>query len=93
MRAGEFIAKELDERADDKTTRLALNEALQWSHAENRNNGLIFASSIRHVEAICAQLDALGVEALPVHSKMDAAERDANLARALANTMSNRYPG
>ena len=85
MRAGEFIAKELDERADDKTTRLALNEALQWSHAENRNNGLIFASSIRHVEAICAQLDALGVEALPVHSKMDAAERDANLARALAN--------
>ena len=79
-RAGEFIAKELQD-AVDKTeiTEAAVREAIEIG--EDRNSWLVFTSGVEHAIHTAEILNDLGIPALAVHGgnktyKMTGKERD-----------------
>lgn len=80
-RGGEFVDKDLQERVGQHSiNREALAEAAE--RAATRRHWLIFASGIDHIHTIHHILTAeFGIDAVFVHSKMDKAERDNNIAR------------
>lgn len=85
IRGGEFVAGELEGALTDETTWAALQEASVL--ARDRHHWLIFAPGIEKVELIVKMLRALGIDAGGVHSKMDADERDDNIARFKAGQL------
>lgn len=75
MRGGEFIPSELQKAVDkDEVTEAALREVLEC--AGDRKHWLIFASGVEHTKNVTAMLNAMGVSAVAVHSKMKDSERD-----------------
>lgn len=78
-RGGEFIEGELERAVNrEELTYQALEEAVMV--AADRKRWLVFCAGVEHTEATVRVLDALGVSATCVHSKMTTAERDRNLA-------------
>jgi DNA repair protein RadD len=79
VQAGEFVQSALEQSmADQGVIPLALDETIRA--AQGRSAWLIFATSIAQVEAITDMLNARGVPATYVHSKMPNNERDARIA-------------
>lgn len=79
MRGGEFIASELQAAVDKHpVTVAALKEAVQL--AGDRASWLVFCAGVEHAVHVADILTELGVECKAVHSKLDAAERDAAIA-------------
>jgi DNA repair protein RadD len=78
LRGGEFVASELQFAVDKaEITRAAIQEMM--AVASDRAHWLIFASGTDHTDHIAEQLNAFGVPAVAVHSKMTDAQRDANI--------------
>lgn len=76
---GEFKANELQAAVNrDDITAAAIDEMLL--HGADRNHWLIFATGVEHAEAVTQILEAKGVTATCVHSKMKDAERDQRIA-------------
>jgi DNA repair protein RadD len=75
MAGGEFVSKDVEQAFEEQDiTGRALMETLQLG--AGRQHGLIFGSSIDHVEHITRWLQDAGEEALCVHSKLPTKERD-----------------
>ena len=78
LRGGEYDAKELEAAVNkNEITYAALKEAKL--HGFDRNHWLVFGSGIAHVIKITEALNAMGISARFVHSKMPSNERDQNL--------------
>lgn len=76
--AGEYNQGELERAVDvDKITQAACLEAYKWG--TDRRSWLAFCSGIDHAEHTATALNALGIEAAAVHSKMSDSERDARI--------------
>lgn len=92
IHAGEFVLEELQQACNDQSiNREALEETLCL--ASERKHWLVFTTGIMHAEAICEELQAMGISACCVHSKMEKQTRDDNLLgfkvgkyRALVNS-------
>lgn len=79
VHAGEFVQKDLQDAVDkSEVTYATLRETL--ASAGDRNHWLIFASGVDHAVHVAETLDALGVSATCVHSRMADGERDKNIA-------------
>ena len=79
IRGGEFVSSALQEKVDNKElTRLAVAEMVRRS--EGRKHWLVFATGIEHCEHVSKELNANGIRASFVHSKLTTAERDSRLA-------------
>ena len=75
MRGGEFIQSELQVAVDkNEVTYAALKETVE--QAADRKHWLIFASGTEHCEHIVQMLDTFDIDAVAVHSKMSAGQRD-----------------
>jgi ATP-dependent DNA helicase RecQ len=61
----------------------ALRQLLDFLAAHRGDSGIVYAFSRKRVDAIAQQLREAGVDALPYHAGMDAAERAANQRRFL----------
>lgn len=80
MVAGDFNQKELQEALNvDELTYAALQESMQCAHT--RNHWMVFCAGIDHVEAVTSMLQSFGEDAVCVHSKMGADQRNSNIAR------------
>ena len=81
MQRGDYHQGKLQAAVNrEEITAAALRETLEL--AKDRHHWLVFASGIEHAENVAAMLDALGVSATCVHSKMPKKERDANIKGA-----------
>jgi DNA repair protein RadD len=79
IRMGEYVAGQLVSAVDqDRITYAALLEARAL--AADRGSWLVFAVSVEHAEKCAACLNAIGVSATCVHSKINATERASRLA-------------
>lgn len=79
---GDYNQGDLQELTDkEEITRECVREMIQVANEQNRNHWLIFATGVEHCNHIVDELERQGVRAAAVHSKMPAAERDANIAR------------
>jgi len=75
---GEYRQNELQEAVDrEEITYRAIQEVL--AYGGDREHWLVFTSGIEHAIHVTAMLEALGVAATCVHSKMSNGERDANI--------------
>jgi DNA repair protein RadD len=75
--AGDYNIKALAKEHDkDEITRAAVIESLHYG--KNYKKWLVFAIDIEHCEHICDHLNANGISARVLHSRMDA-DRDATL--------------
>ena len=91
MQGGDFNQADADALINiDSVTQAALDETMEL--AADRKHWMIFAQSIDHCDKIQAALDERGIECVIVHSELDSAERDRNIAafkagevRALVN--------
>jgi DNA repair protein RadD len=83
---GDFVQSEV-ERAVDAQHILepALRETVAWFLHEKRRSGLVFVSSVKHVDEAVAILNAMGLPTVGVHSKMSPKQRTANILAWLAN--------
>lgn len=80
MRGGEFIPSELQNAVDkDYITQAALNEAREY--LETRKHWLVFAAGVEHAIHIAEALNAMGIRAVAIHSKLSTAERDDAIAK------------
>lgn len=79
IRGGDFVQSELQKSVDKaEITYAALAESCKYGH--NRNHWIVFASGVEHAEHITAMLnDEFDIPATVVHSKMNDAQRDANI--------------
>lgn len=77
---GDFKQSDLQRESDkEEITRAAVEEMVRYAEMEGRKHWLIFGTGIEHVEHIVTELQAQGVTATSVHSKMSNADRDANI--------------
>lgn len=80
IRGGEFQQSSVDEAfAEQGVTLKAIQETL--AYAGQRHHWLVFASSLAHGEEVRGLLAAEGIPTGFVHSKLSAADRDAEIAR------------
>lgn len=78
IHGGEFVQNQLQAAVDKESiTYAAIEETIQ--RAGDRSHWMIFAAGIEHTVHVHAALDALGITATYVHSKMGKKERDANI--------------
>lgn len=76
---GEFSKSALQDAVDnDLLNRACVEEMVE--RASTRNCWLVFASGIEHAEHIAEMLQAYGIDALAVHSKLEPKERDRRIA-------------
>lgn len=78
---GDFKQTELAKVTDkDEITHNAVIEMVNAAEESNRKHWLIFGTGIDHVLNIVTELQAQGISATCVHSKMSSSERDDNIA-------------
>jgi len=71
MSRGDFNQRELQDCTDKEwITRLAVSEIIATFHAKNRHCGLVFANGIQHAEHVCEEMQAQGMTATVIHSKL-----------------------
>lgn len=86
IQAGEYVQKELQAAVDrDELTYACLREALTLG--SDRSHWLVFASGVDHACHVRDSLDALGISAGVVHSRMADKERD----QAILDFKSGKY--
>jgi DNA repair protein RadD len=74
-RGGEYIESQMQEAFNkDELTTAAINEMLFFG--EGRNRWLIFASGVKHAQAVTAAMNEAGVDTRCVTGDMDKGERD-----------------
>lgn len=84
--AGDFNEKQLQIAVDKyEITYEALKETVELGG--DRKHWLIFASGIEHCNHICEILAELGVECLPIHSKLFDKERDLTWNRFISGNL------
>lgn len=71
IQKGEYNSKQSEEAAD-RITLEALHEAMNWGH--NRKCWLVFAAGVSNCGKIADMLNAFGISALAVHSKLPQAK-------------------
>lgn len=77
MSRGDFNQRELQDATDKEAiTRQAVSEIISTFYAKNRHCGLVFANGIQHAEHVCEELQAQGMRAGVIHSKMTDAQCD-----------------
>jgi DNA repair protein RadD len=103
LQQGEYNQAQLQRAVDkEEVTYAALKESMEIAH--DRKSWLCFATGIDHTEHVARMLNALGISATFVHSKIAADERDKRiklfkdgLVRAMVNnnilTTGFDYPG
>ena len=75
IRAGDFSKKALNEAVDiSEVTYNCVAEMIE--KGADRHSWLVFASSIEHAEHVAETINAFGIDAVAVHSKMKEGERD-----------------
>lgn len=71
MSRGEYNQKQAQQAVDkEELTRLAVTEMIDKFRATNRHCGLVFSTGISHAEHICEEIQAQGMRAGVIHSKM-----------------------
>lgn len=77
---GDFKQGQLQDATDKEyITHAAVKEMVAAAEKENRNHWLVFGTGVDHVNHIVTEINEQGYTAVPVHSKMPAAERDRNI--------------
>lgn len=75
VRGGDFAKNDLESAIDiSEVTYACVSELVE--KGSERHSWLVFASGIDHVEHVAETITAFGIEAIAVHSKMPAGERD-----------------
>lgn len=86
IRGGDFVASELQLAVDvDHLTERAIREAMELGH--DRRHWLAFCAGVEHAIHTADAMNAMGVSAVAVHSKMTDTERD----DAIAQWQAGRY--
>lgn len=79
IRAGEFAKGQLEQAVDTtEITYACVKEMVEKAY--DRHCWLVFASGIKHAENVAETINAFGVSAVAVHSKLKGGERDKRIA-------------
>jgi DNA repair protein RadD len=72
---GDYVKSALQEAANHRDiNEIVLDEIAQ--HASQRNRWMIFATGIKHVDALTEILNVHGIDTVGIHSKLDPGEHD-----------------
>ena len=75
---GDYNQKELQLRVDEDDVNFKIcQEIVEYGH--DRKCWMVFTTGVKHTEKITSYLQALGIEACAVHSKMGDKQRDKNI--------------
>jgi DNA repair protein RadD len=78
IRAGEYVESQQEEAVNrDDITRAIVSEIVLSPSVQTRNRWLVFATGVKHADAVSDMLNSFGVPSVSYHSKLKRKERDA----------------